>query len=700
LRSLIQKWDILDKRKYGKKLQSCYNQWLINQKGCIYVSPWSTAHRHNAYHIKTQSWIDPKWVEELLEYLRNKSSQLPSLNGDKLSCAVRNWLELRNLFVGWVIGLKDEFNTSSLPDGLSDLYGISSLQLSILGKATISSMELKAILNLMQSEIAHLRYGLLRPQVLVRTKFSLTKINEIFYVFKPDYTWSIPTRYYEKYPATREIFDNVTSLTSDNLVAQASRILRSNDAVPLLKQMPHDWWLAWEIQGANQKKLKGFEHKGKLEEIYLPNKLTEKKVLGRLIGSPAYKGALEKILTSEAQIGDLTLIIDFIFKQKLLYKMDAGFSLQQEQVGQKLTLALPLTECNGEETLSNKDFFDHIIAFDQGERFISYAVFDLRDYLVNGNMNPQTDLHGNAFVGKIAIPSSLHLRQKVNQNRRKQPTQKITDRYNRAMEKRREAAVGEISQRIERLCQKYSAFPVLESQLDGFERGSNQLKVVYGSLLHLYTLSKVDAHKSARTHHWFGGDNWSHPYLWRNRDEYETAENGKKKKVGAISKMLTTFPGVTVHPASTSKECVFCNRDPIKSLYEYFENNEKIKLNNNGECDVKDGRLQIMDLSNVIDKKTKRAMYLKNSNPRAKLNCPLAHGEYDRNKILRYARATLRQQSLFLNQKDTTQSRYQCLYTNCAKTYHADEGAAINIGRKFLKSIDIKKSKENLNNVY
>ena len=37
--------------------------------------------------------------------------------------------------------------------------------------------------------------------------------------------------------------------------------------------------------------------------------------------------------------------------------------------------------------------------------------------------------------------------------------------------------------------------------------------------------------------------------------------------------------------------------------------------------------------------------------------------------------------------KDTTQSRFQCLFTDCGVTYHADAGAAINIGRKFFSTV-------------
>ena len=688
LRDLIQGWQVLDGQKQSKR----YNRWLINQKGRVYVSPWSTARRHDAYLIRPQCWQGATWVEDVLALVQRLEANLAKLPSSELAPAMRNWLEYRNLVISWVMQADEHSTrTDTLPDFLQDLSGLSAPQRHALQQPTISNAELKRIINLMQSEIGQVRYGVLRPQVMVRTKFSRTAEKEVLYTIKPNKTWAIPPRYVAKYPVLKALFGEATTVDSAALEQALPRLLKQERqlASRLLQQFPHDWHLPWSLAGTEKTERMGvlFDGKG------FPAKIKTDSALGRLQGSPAFKGALEKIIFDEAKNGDLTLLIDFEFDQQLSWKPDTGLAVDFRPGAQKLTLAVPLTENLGDETLSQQQFFERFIAFDQGERFISYAVFSVADYLEHGNLNPCVDANGYALVGKIATPAVLHLRQAVNQSRKKQATQKITDRYSKAMEKRREAAVGEISQRIDRLCAKYQAFPVLESQLDGFETGANQLKVVYGSLLHLYAFSGVDAHKAKRAHHWYGAENWQHPYVQVNQDDYvEDGDTGKRRKTGASKiKLLSLAPGATVHPAGTSKTCVLCQRDPIKGLYQHFEKHSKISVQAGGRCQLSgteqdDGVVLIKKRNQYTkDKKERKALHQANRNPQ--LNQPVDAGEYGK-ELIQDARATLRQQTLLRNQRDTTQARYQCLYADCATTYHADEGAAINIGRKFLRRIN------------
>ena len=690
LRDLIQGWQVLvlDGQKQSKR----YNRWLINQKGRVYVSPWSTARRHDAYSIRPQCWQGAHWVEDVLALTQYLEANLAKLPSSELAPAIRNWLEYRNLLIGWVVQADEHSTqTDTLPAFLQDLSGLSALQRRALQQSTIRNSELKRIVNLMQSEVGQVRYSVLRPQVMVRTKFSRTAETEVLYAIKPDKTWTIPPRYFAKYPVLKELFGEATTVDNATLEQALPRLLKQERALAsrLLQQFPHDWHLHWSLAGAQKTERMGVLFNGK----GFPAKAKTHSIGGRLQGSPAFKGALEKILFDEAQNGDLTLLIDFEFVQHLSWKPDTGLAVELRPSLQKLTLAVPLTENLGDETLSQQQFFERFIAFDQGERFISYAVFSVADYLEHGNLNPCVDANGYALVGKIATPAVLHLRQTVNQSRKKQATQKITDRYSKTMEKRREAAVGEISQRIDRLCAKYQAFPVLESQLDGFETGANQLKVVYGSLLHLYAFSGVDAHKAKRAHHWYDAENWQHPYLYINQDDYvEDSDTGQRRKTDASKiKSLKLYPGTTVHPAGTSKICVLCGRDPIKGLYQHIEKHGKISVQAGGHCElsntVQDDGVLLLKKRNQYakDKKERKALRQANRNPQ--LNQPLEAGEYGK-ELIQDARATLRQQTLLRNQPDTTQARYQCLYEDCATTYHADEGAAINIGRKFLGRIN------------
>jgi hypothetical protein len=79
------------------------------------------------------------------------------------------------------------------------------------------------------------------------------------------------------------------------------------------------------------------------------------------------------------------------------------------------------------------------------------------------------------------------------------------------------------------------------------------------------------------------------------------------------------------------------------------------------------------------------------------LNKPLEAGQYNQQTIYRFAKQTNRQKSYGLRSSGTSQSRFQCLFADCLATYHADAGAAVNIGRKFITDkVHLDASKEKM----
>ncbi len=46
---------------------------------------------------------------------------------------------------------------------------------------------------------------------------------------------------------------------------------------------------------------------------------------------------------------------------------------------------------------------------------------------------------------------------------------------------------------------------------------------------------------------------------------------------------------------------------------------------------------------------------------------------------------TMRQPQMSRRARDTTQSLYQCVFTDCGSVHHADDSAAVNIGKRFLR---------------
>ena len=304
-----------------------------------------------------------------------------------------------------------------------------------------------------------------------------------------------------------------------------------------------------------------------------------------------------------------------------------------------------------------------------------------------GKLEPATDpATGVPLVGSIAVPAVRRLISAVRTYRGKsQPNQKITQRYSSRLEKLRENVVGDVSQRIDALCARYGAFPVLESSVSNLQTGSRQLDLVYGSVLHRYTYSDVDAHKLARAQYWQGADSWAHPYLMSY--EWDKVNSRWSRK----SKQLKLYPGASVNPAGTSQVCCHCGRNPIDALRAL---GGRVEVGDGGAIGVSDGEIRVMSGSQYSEAERRQADRQKR---RLSLNRPAPAGRYSLQEAERYLRMTLRQGHPSLLAKDTTQSRYQCVYTDCGKSYHADEGAAINIGRKWLtERIDQAESKKRL----
>jgi len=239
----------------------------------------------------------------------------------------------------------------------------------------------------------------------------------------------------------------------------------------------------------------------------------------------------------------------------------------------------------------------------------------------------------------------------------------------------RDSVGSEIVQRIEALCARFNAFPVLESSVVNFQTGSRQLDLVYGDVVRHFTYSGVDAHKAARKQHWMGAEQWVHPYLMaKGYDEVSQKRIGKAKP-------LNLFPGASVHPAGTSQVCTVCQRNSREALK---QTGEKFQVGDDGVVQTTQGLIRLLIGMSYSESDFKRARREKRNLP---LNEPLKTGVYSLREMLGAEGRARRQKNPNQIAKDTTQSRFQCLFTDCGVTYHADAGAAINIGRKFFSTV-------------
>jgi hypothetical protein len=317
---------------------------------------------------------------------------------------------------------------------------------------------------------------------------------------------------------------------------------------------------------------------------------------------------------------------------------------------------------------------DRIVAIDLGEKQIGYAVFDVRDGLSSDKPVPIVDPATCQVVNAtLRVPGVRSLINSVKTHRGKQAANsKLRQNFDRRLEELRTSVAAEVVQRIEALMARYQAFPILESSVANFQTGSRQLDLVYGDVVRHFAYSGVDAHKSARQQHWMGGDRWEHAFLMtREYDEKTGKRSGRPKR-------LSLFPGATVNPAGTSQTCIQCTRNVITALRQL---GDSVTIGNDGHVQTPVGEARLFVGSSYSEAEHQRAAREKRNLP---LNAPARAGMTSIREAIGMARRSMRQRPSSSMSRDTTQSRFFCLFVDCGASHHADSGAAINIGRRFL----------------
>ena len=214
----------------------------------------------------------------------------------------------------------------------------------------------------------------------------------------------------------------------------------------------------------------------------------------RLSGPPSFRSWIDRALLSrekEIRLGDYTLILDQSFRQSAT--MEGGRVLLEVQPsGLRAEVALPVVDNRPLDDMPFSSMFDRIIAIDLGEKRIGYAVYSLRDLLEHGVVDPEKGSDGKPIVGSVAVPSLRRLMSAVRRHRgSRQPGQKVGQTFSTALMRFRENVVGDVCNRIDTLCDRHGAFPVLESSVANFESGAKQLETIYGTVLRRYTFSDV-----------------------------------------------------------------------------------------------------------------------------------------------------------------------------------------------------------------
>ena len=118
---------------------------------------------------------------------------------------------------------------------------------------------------------------------------------------------------------------------------------------------------------------------------------------------------------------------------------------------------------------------------------------------------------------------------------------------------------------------------------------------------------------------------------------------------------------------------------------------DKITVGEDGHIALEDGTIRLLERADYSPHVLKEFRRRKERPP---LNAPVSKGTQQRQRIESIAKRNMRHAPLSEMSPDTSQARFKCVYVNCGFEGHADENAAINIGRRFLERTDVEKSRK------
>ena len=551
-----------------------------------------------------------------------------------------------------------------------------------LNAETVTASVLAKAFNLYTSLISGAMILLRRERFYLRTKFCWVGNTVLKYVPKMK-AWALPKERYASSSLWQTIFNlNVLVTDEDGKIntvetfQKAVAHLGDEDKLPALRelfhQLPHDWYydLPFSRQTSGEESASVTSalcvKKAGAHETVLSKSTVDLLMAGRMVGPCSMKERLDALLLDPKVVtGDITLLVNQEYRQNKMNVTSTKMTLE---------VALPMTTPTAVQT-AEKSPFKRIVSIDQGERGLAFAVFELNQ-AGKSEAVPLT-------TGVVRIPSIRHLIKTVKRYRRgKQAVQKFNQRYDSTMFTLKENVAGDVCGAIAGLMSRYQAFPVLEIQVSNLASGSRQLGQVYKMVNARFLYDNVQAHETERSAWWYGAKSWTMPQF--NRRIMKQTDDG----MVTDKKRLTVFPGLGVDAKWTSRICSHCGRN-ISALIAHLEQQDKsrkIQLDENGEAIIEGQTIKLYcrpdgDAAKKARRRNERASWVQ----------PLSNRSLSLKEFRRVVMENLRRAPKSLQTRDTTQSRYFCVFKDCEwhnRERHADVNAAINIGRRCLESLE------------
>ena len=654
---------------------SLLNRLFVNRQGRLF-QPLRSASRHRPIPVDEQSAAGADWFGLL--------RRLESLAGERIqngsgSQDIQALIAVRELRSQWHLDAgPDEIETVPGQYRQSCLAAAvpPAIQAGMLGDARggrVSRAAMREAARWVSDELSALLPGATQPTWTLRHSFTRLQSVDLLYVPK-ERAWRVPSRYLDAKGPVGEaarlgLFGEVGAdeTGTDAAVSPAaaltkllSRPVLDPPAVHALRQIPHDWYLAVGFAGAQGEVRTGLP----LAQCPLGS---EGAAIGRhsgvlrLVGPGTRKAQLDRLLVDQRiSVGDPTLVLEWRFGQT--FRLDAQrnrFSLERRLLRGDLFASLPFSDASDLD--DRVSLVDRMLAIDLGSRGFSWALFDLGAHYENAaGPRGRGAVPGLLATGTEYVPAMRALARAAARagsgslsRARRGAAQRI--------ERLHVHAVADTCRMLELLCARFEAFPVLESLRGAFDGGA-PLTYAYSAIVRRYSYSALPSHQRERSQHWFGGEQWTHPYL-----HSRGGREGLPGRRAARPRPVHLFPGASVDPSGTSQTCPRCERNPISALRAL---RGSWSPGQQGRIAVADGTVRI-GRGRVDDGRANIASRRRSED----------WGEGARvDRHIVQAKASLR--VAIAGGGDKT--LYRCLYEDCGCTGDADEFAAINVGRKFL----------------
>lgn len=304
------------------ELSHC-NQYFFNRRGTLYKSPFDKNPRQ-PFAITVRS------VEHASGILIAYSAFLKELRVEVMSDAVLSHQRVSDLyrlerghFAMQLVGFPEEIPARlALPEVLEEVFNLPLPIKLRLGAVTVSSAVMRKIFNHYYVRLEHLVALLLRERFFVRAKFQRSGDNALLYVPSGEQLWSAPARLYDTGKPIGEAMRRLEESHGSRgpidaplamaFLCDSTESMNDTSIRAYLRQAPHDWHFPWPGQtsatGLMYDKDNGFAKR--------PVKVST----CRMVGSPAFKGVLDTMVTHPELVttGDAAVLVDQHFSQETI----------------------------------------------------------------------------------------------------------------------------------------------------------------------------------------------------------------------------------------------------------------------------------------------------------------------------------------------------------------------------------------------